>query len=33
VQIPYDGKWTLEIVATDAQDATVLMSTTIDVKD
>ncbi|HEX6787264.1 MAG TPA: copper resistance protein CopC [Acidimicrobiales bacterium] len=33
VQIPYDGKWRLDIVATDAQDATVLMSTTIDVKD
>ena len=32
VQIPYDGKWTLEIVATNAQDATVLMSTPIDVK-
>ena len=32
VQIPYDGKWTLEIVTTNAQDATVLMSTTIDVK-
>jgi copper transport protein len=32
VQIPYDGDWTLEVVATTAQDATVLMSTTIDVK-
>ena len=25
VQIPYKGKWTLEVVATNAQDATVLM--------
>jgi copper transport protein len=29
VQIPYKGDWTLEVVATTADDATVLMSTTL----
>jgi copper transport protein len=31
LQIPYEGDWTLEVVATTADDATVRMTTTLDV--
>jgi copper transport protein len=31
LQIPYEGDWTLEVVATTAEDATVRMTTTLDV--
>ena len=31
LQIPYGGDWTLEVVATTAEDATVRMTTTLDV--
>ncbi len=31
LQIPYEGDWTLEVVATTAQDATVRLTTTLDV--
>ncbi len=31
LQIPYEGEWTLEVVATTAQDATVRLTTTLDV--